>query len=379
VQPRQLRITLLLGPNIVLPAPPTFIEALDKLEVTHTDDGRSGFQITFAAGRGGRFGLTDYPLVMLPLLKPFNRVVVVLTFNGAPRVLLDGIITDQQLVPTNAPGGSSLTVTGEDLGVMMDLEEKIVEHPAQPDAAIALKLLAQYAHLGVVPVVIPPRLIDVPLPIERTPVQIGTDLQYLLLLAERNGHVFYFSPGPAPMTSTAYWGPPKRVGVPQPALSMNMGQHSNVDSLTFRTNALEPTLVNGRIRDRSTNQTVPVQTVASTRPPLTAQPAWLVNQPNVRQAALHVSGLNTLQAFARAQSITDASSDAVTVDGEADGLRYGNVLQAGGLVGVRGVGFSHDGLYYVKSVTHTLSQQSYAQRFTLTRDGRGALSPVLVA
>ena len=91
-----------------------------------------------------------------------------------------------------------------------------------------------------------------------------------------------------------------------------------------------------------------------------------------------MSGLNTLQALARAQGITDASSDAVTVEGEVDGLRYGNVLQAGRLVGVRGAGIAHDGFYYVKTVTHTLSRETYAQRFTLTRDGRGALSPVVV-
>jgi hypothetical protein len=375
---QQLRLTLLLGRTVAVPAPPVFIEALDKVEVTHADEGRSGFQITFAAGRGGILGLMDYPLLMLQLVKPFNRVVVVLTFNGTPRVLLDGIITDQQLVPTDAPGGSSLTVTGEDTSVMMDLDEKIVEHPAQPDAAIALKLITQYSQLGIIPVVIPPTMIDVPLPVERTPVQVGTDLSYLLLLAERNGHIFYLTPGPAPLTSTAYWGPPKRVGLPQPALTIGMGPQSNVDSLTFRTNALEPTLVSGRIRDRSTNQTVPVQTVASTRTPLAAQPAWLVNQPNVRQSTLHVSGLNTLQAFARAQSTTDASVDAVTVQGEVDGLRYGSVLQAGGLVGVRGAGLAHDGFYYVKTVTHTLTPATYSQRFTLTRDGSGALSPVVV-
>ena len=77
-------------------------------------------------------GLMDYPLVMLPSLRPFSRVLVILTFNGVPSVLMDGIITDQQLVPSNEPGESTFTITGEDVSVMMDLEEKSVEHPA-PD------------------------------------------------------------------------------------------------------------------------------------------------------------------------------------------------------------------------------------------------------
>ncbi|HEY3057561.1 MAG TPA: hypothetical protein VGL99_01165 [Chloroflexota bacterium] len=376
--PRQLRLTLLVGRTVATPAAPVVIEALDKVEVTHTDEGRSGFQLTFAAGRGGILGLMDYPLVMLPLLRPFNRVIVLLTFNGAPRVLLDGMITDHQLVPGNDPGGSTLTVTGEDVSVMMDLEEKSVEHPAQDETVIALKLIALYAQFGLVPVVIPPKILDVPLPIERTPVQQGTDLAYLTLLAQRNGYVFYISPGPAAFTNTAYWGPPKRLGLPQRALSMNMGPESNVESLTFRNKALQPTLVEGQIRDRSTNQTLPIRTVASTRTPLSAQPAWLVNQPSVHRTQLRVSGLTAVQAFARAQGITDASTDAVTAEGEVDGLRYGGILQTGRLVGVRGAGLAHDGFYYVKRVTHTLSQETYTQRFTLTRDGTGSLSPVVV-
>jgi hypothetical protein len=375
----QLRLTLLVGPTVAVPAPPLLIDALDKVEVTQTDEGRSGFQITFTAGRGGIIGLMDYPLVSLPLLKPFNRIVLILTFNGVPSVLMDGIITDQQLVPSNGPGESTFTITGEDVSVMMDLEEKSAEHPAQDETLIALKLIASYSQYGLVPVVIPPVALDVPLPIERTPVQQGTDLAYLTLLARRNGYVFYISPGPAPLTNTAYWGPPKRLGVPQRALSINMGPESNVDSLSFRNNALQPTLVEGQIRDRSSNQTLPVQTLASTRTPLSALPAWLVNQPNVRRTQFRNSGLTAVQAFARAQGITDASTDALTAEGQLDGLRYGGILQTGGVVGVRGAGLAHDGLYYVKRVSHTVSKETYTQRFTLSRDGTGSLSPVLVA
>src|SRR5438270_8748378 len=115
----QLRLTLLVGPTVPVPAPPTVIEALESVEVTQTDEGRSGFQMTFTAGRGGILGLMDYPFVSSPLLfRAFNRVVLLLTFNGVPRVLMDGIITDQQLTPSNVPGASTLTVTGEDVSVM---------------------------------------------------------------------------------------------------------------------------------------------------------------------------------------------------------------------------------------------------------------------
>jgi len=48
---------------------------------------------------------------------------------------------------------------------------------------------------------------------------LGTDYQYADKLAKDAGYEFYVTPGPAPGTNTAYWGPQVRVGIPQPALT----------------------------------------------------------------------------------------------------------------------------------------------------------------
>lgn len=371
------RLTLLIGPTVPVPAPPSFVEAIENVTVTHSDQGRSGFQITFRAGRSSS-DILDYALLSSPLLRPFNRVVLVVTFGAIPQVLMDGMITDQQFSPSNQPGASTLTVTGEDVSIMMDLEEKSVEHPAQPEAIIALKLIASYAQYGLIPLVIPPPSIDVPLPTERIPVQQGTDLEYLQQIAERFGYVFYVTPGPAPLTNTAYWGPPIRVGVPQRAISVNMGPNTNAEISNSRYDSLSPTFVTGRVQDRRLNEAVPVQTFASTRPPLVSQPAW-ATQPQVRTRQFRQSGVDTMQAFTRAQAETDASTDQVVeLTGELDASRYEALLQPRALVGVRGVGYSYDGIYYVKRVTHNVRKGEYKQNFTLTREGLGAISPVVI-
>jgi hypothetical protein len=318
------------------------------------------------------------------LLRPFNRVILVVLFNAVPHVLMDGVITNQQLAPSAQPGASTLTVTGEDVSVMMDLEKKRAEHPAQNELIIAAKLIASYAQYGLIPMLQPPTAIDVPIPIERTPVQIGSDLEYLVEMASRFGYVFYIDPGPAPGTNTAYWGPPARIGLPQRALSVNMGPHTNVESLGFIYDALAPTIVQDAIHDARLGQTLPITTFASTRlPPLAAMPALPFQLPNVRKSLLEHSRLGQppsyAQAFAQAQGATDKSLDnVVTAQGELDALRYGVLLKARALVGVRGVGFTYDGLYYVKSVTHNISKGQYKQRFTLTREGTGALTPVVI-
>jgi hypothetical protein len=135
----------------------------------------------------------------------------------------------------------------------------------------------------------------------------------------------------------------------------------------------------GQVQDRLTNQAMPVMTLVSTRVPLVAEPAWLVQQPRVRRRQFRESGLNVAQAYGRAQGQTDASVDqVVTANGELDALRYGAILQPRALVGLRGVGWRHDGLWYVKSVTHTVQIGQYKQQFTLAREGWGSLTPVVL-
>ncbi|HYN19752.1 MAG TPA: hypothetical protein VE078_02250 [Thermoanaerobaculia bacterium] len=369
-------LTLLVG-RTPTPAPPAFIEALDNVEVTHTDQGASGFQITFRVGRDGERNLADFQQVASSRLEPFSRVILVVHFGAVPKVLMDGIITHQQLAPAEEPGGSTFTVTGEDVSVMMDREERQEEHPAQSEMVIANKILARYARYGVVPKVIAPKTVDVPVATERVPVQSGTDLQYLRQMAERHGYVFYVTPGPAPFTSQAYWGPPKRSDKQQSALTIGMGHMSNVESIHFENDALRPTFVSGRVQDPKTHKVAQVKITGATRKPALARTT--VKRADAAREVFRGSGLTSAQARGRAQARTDLSMDqVVTATGELDAVRYGHLLQAHGVVGVRGAGKTYDGLYYVQSVTHKLSPGSYKQSFTLTREGLGSTIPMVV-
>jgi hypothetical protein len=373
-----VRLTLLIGPNVPIPAPPFLTRNLESVEVTHSDAERSGFQISFLSGRSGVKDLVDDPLVFSPLLRTFNRVILIVTFNVTPRVLMDGIITHQEMAPGDQPGTTRVTVTGEDVSVMMDMEDQSAEHPAQPDPAIVAKLILRYARYGLVPVIIPPKVIDPPIPLERIPVQQATDLKYIEELGCRHGHVFFITPGPVPGANRAYWGPPPRLSLPQRALSVNFGSNTNVDSINFKLDALAPEMVEGDVQDHRTNRSFPVRTLASLRVPLSAQPSWLVNRSKGRVSRFREATPSFVSALERAQSRADLAADrTVTATGQLDAGRYGDLLQARGLVGLRGAGWSYDGMYYVKSVTHTIRHHQYTQDFTLTRDGLGSLTPVV--
>ena len=376
-----VNLSVLLGPTVPLPATPDIAEAVQSVSVTHNDEGRSGFQIVLQVGRSGPTDLLDYRLLLNPLVRPFTRVILTMLFGAVPQVLMDGVVTNQQFSPGNQPGGATLTLTGEDVSVMMDLEKKRAQYPAMSEPMIALAIIGSYARYGLVPMVIPPPTIDQPVPTRRTPVHQGTDLDVLKNLGQRFGWVFYVVSGPLPGMNLAYWGPPARSTIPQRALSVNVGPETNVESVSFTYNAMAPTIVNDTVQDELTNAQVPVMTFLSTRlPPLAAVPALPSQLPNVRTSLLEPnSGLNVAQAYARAQGITDKSVDGVvTAQGELDALRYGGVLRPRSVVGLRGAGFTHDGLYYVKSVSHSISKGQYKQRFSLTREGTGALSPAVI-
>jgi len=394
-------LTLMMGPMLAVPVPLPLAEALVGVEVTHTDQGRSGFQLQFQVGRSGPLDLVDFPLLANPLLKPFTRVVVVVRFGLLPEVLIDGVITQISLTPSDEPGASTLTATGEDVSVMMDLIQLKMPYPAMNEGAIAAVVIARYAAYGLVPAVVPPFMIDVPVPTRRIPQQNGTDLEFLRTLAQRYSYVFYVEPTAVPMVNKAYWGPPVHAGIPQPALSVNMGPATNVASITFSYNALSPTMIVDLQQDPDTNVTTPVVAPpVSIQPPLALLPAAAANLGRVRTSLLSTTresvkgvmssehltrpeaeaaiGLSMLQAQVRSQATVQASLDhTVSATGELDALRYGSLLKARGIVGVRGAGFTHDGNWYVQSVTHTIRKGEYRQRFALSREGVGSLLPLV--
>src|SRR5439155_2085717 len=111
---------------------------------------------------------------------PMIRVIVIVTLNGTPNVIMDGLITRQQMAPSNEAGRSTLTVTGEDVSQAMDLIDfSGFPYPAMPPEARVALCVAKYAMFGIIPLVIPSILIDVPIPTETIPRHQGTDLGYI--------------------------------------------------------------------------------------------------------------------------------------------------------------------------------------------------------
>lgn len=365
-------LTLMIGPTVPVPAPQPVIEALKSVQVTTSRD-RSGFQLSFTVGKTS---LLHNVLLPAGYLDPMvTRVVIIATMFGFPQVLMDGIITRQEMSPSNEPGQSTLTVTGEDLSVLMDVVEFKLPYPALPDAARIGAILGKYATFGIRPQVVPPPGDTPPNPTKEIPSQTGTDLSYIRGLAARCGYVFYIEPGPIPLTSTAYFGPNLPVPLPQPALSVNMDWQTNVESLSFSLDGLSKKVVIVNILEPLTGITIPIPApnISPLHPPLGARltpPAKVIFSDDMAK-------LSPAEAIKRAFGRLLDGADAITGNGSVNVIRYGQILRSRTLVGVRGAGLAYDGFYYVNSVTHNIKQGEYKQSFTLSRDGLISQTPVV--
>lgn len=369
-----VNLTLLIGPGVPVPAPSSVVDDLESIEVTSERD-RSGFQLTFSTGKKSTLLSTLLPAGYLdPII---TRVIIVVTIAGMPQVLMDGVISRHELAPANEPGRSTLTVTGEDLSMLMDLVEMpFMRYPAMPEVAQLYLILAKYAVLGIAPVVLPPFVMEAPIPTDKIPTHTGTDLEYIRQHASRCGYVFYIEPGPLPGASIAYFGPDIRLPVPQPALSVNMDAHTNVESLSFSLDGTAKQIVVLNVLDPVTKKIpipIPVPEISFLKPPLGLRPTLPAKVTFPHDAA----GLSPVEAIKRGLAISMGASQSITGSGSLDVARYGRVLRSRMLVGVRGAGLAYDGLYYVDRVSHKIKRGEYKQDFSISRDGLISNTPMV--
>jgi hypothetical protein len=367
---RGFYLTLMMGSFSASPVPEAVIDALTDIQVTSSMDSQSGFQLNFTLGKNSLL----QQMLVSGYFDPRTRVIIAVTVNGATSVLIDGIITRQDVTPNIAAGKSTLAVTGLDLTALMDFIDLTgIPYPSIPLFAIVELVLAKYVVLGVTPLAIPTLLSLVSNPLDQYPKQFGTDYAYITSLASEVGAVFYLDPGPQPGQSTAYWGPDitSLFGGTQPAISINMDANTTVDSMSFSYDGTLATQYLVTIIDPDTGTLIPdlpVPNIDLLKPSLAQKQAT----PLKTEQLGPLSGETPISAELIALGKLMVSSEAITGSGELDVLRYGYVFKVRQRAAVRGAGQYYDGEYYVKSVTHTIKRGQYKQSFSLARGGVGS-------
>jgi hypothetical protein len=359
-----VQLSLFIGP-IPLPAPREVVQALVHAKVENgSGDAQSGFELSFELP--ARSPLRTLFLISGGGSLPLMRVVLVVTINGRSQSIIDGVTTNVETQPGEG-GVSKLVVKGKDMSALMDIIELPgILYPAMPPSVRVLLVLAKYAALGVIPLVIPSILDIPPLPMQQIPQQRGSDYAYVKRLAGEAGYVFYLEPGPVPGTSKAYWGPEIRVGQPQPALTANMDAQTNVEQLSFNFDKERKTMPIVFFQEPASKAPIgiPIPDITPLNPPLGLVPPL---PPRIEKLD-YTAHLSAPQALMAGLAYAGQHSDSVFGTGRLDVAKYGRLLKSRELVGVRGAGLPFDGLYYVKSVTHEIERGSYKQQFSLARN-----------
>lgn len=374
----RVHLSLMIGPVVPIPASKDVMEALTSVEVTTSERG-TAFQLTFSLANRSPLQTLFLIAGSGPVL--FLRVIVAVTLNGGSTVLADGVITDHQVAGGADDTHSSLVITGEDVSAVMNQQDfSGFPFPAMPAEARVALLCAKYAVFGLVPLIVPSVFVYVPLPTDNIPGQRGTDLAYIRSLADKVGYVFYIDPGPVPGANVAYWGPRIKVGVPQPALNVDMDAYTNVQSLSFRFDSQKNKIPTVYLYNELTKVVIPVPIppITPLSPPLGLIPPLPTSLADLAPVADNLSKLSPVQAILIGMAKAAEYAEAVTGQGTLDVVRYGRVLQARKLVGVRGVGPAFDGLHYVTQVKHMIKPGSYTQSFTLSRNGLVSTVPEVV-
>ncbi len=296
---RKIQLYLKIGKGKSPPktVPYAIVTALNSVEVNDDIEERGdGFQMNFVLGKQQA---KDYDLLQTGLFVPNARVVLGVYLDTMQYVLISGVITLLQLNSSNSPGTSTFSVTGKSITQQLNRKAASASFEHLSDAQIVKQLVGNYAEYGLS--LAQTKSMEQPLTAYRIPSKAKciTDLAYIHALATRNGYVFYSEPQDDG-SCVLYWGPENRKKVALPALTMNMGDATNVKELTFAQNSDLPKKVQGTFLDVENKQSKTVAPEAQEEDPLAENPLQPLDTEQLCDTARYTSSqlANALRAGA---------------------------------------------------------------------------------
>jgi len=298
--------------------------------------------------------------------------------NGGLEPVFDGYTTAVNVNLSSEPDSASIEVIGMDTSVLLSLEEKIATWKDLADSAIVQQIVSAYGGVQVQTDTTP----TVHQENDTTIVQRGTDIQFVHDLARRNGFEFYFETDKGSGNVVAYFRAPQLTGTPQPDLSIQFGDESNMRSFSARLSGQQPLNVKTMQLDVKSNSlnTAQVSDTQLTKlgdkdsNTLIGGPLGSLVTPKDTQAQMLVLGPPTSDATELqtiAQAVRDEAGWCITAQGEINSDAYQTVLRPHRLVLVKGAGTFYSGKYYVTSVVHELrGDGSYIQYLEARRNAR---------
>jgi len=261
--------------------------------------------------------------------------------------------------------------------VLMSLEEKVTTWNNMSDSDIVQQIVGGY---GVT--VQADSTATVHQDNDTTVVQRASDLEFVRSLAARNGLEFYFEADSSSGDVVAYLRQPQLTGTPQPDLSVQFGDQSNLKNFSAVLNGQRPLAVKAQQTDvrsatpnsAQVNDTQLTKLGATDGNSMIGGPLNNLVTPQDTQAqmlllAVPTSDATELQTIA--QAVRDEAAWIIRASGEVNTDAYQSVLRPHRVVLIKGAGTPYSGKYYVSRVTHEMKTDgNYSQTFEAWRNAR---------
>jgi phage protein D len=343
-------------------------DSISMLEVEENLDLPSALQLTLpvALDAGG-----DLTFVNDARFKPLANVAVVVSADGEQsHCIFDGYVLTQKLHLDSGVAASTLQVWGQDATWLMNLEEKVREWADVTDADVAGSIFDEY---GISPAGdnssddSPSHTED-----KHTLMQRGSDIQFLRMLARRNGKLCRVACADAPGARTGYFAKPTLDGDAVVKIPLHDPESPAVDALDFEWDVTRPTAVKARqaLFDDDSDTGVSGDASDSGLAPLDERDlATFAGKPMTVLLSAPVDDAGEL--MLRAQSVLRESGWFVRCQGEVDAARLNAILRAGTIVQIDAAGSLNSGKYLVWSVRHSITADAHRMRFVLVRNAVG--------
>jgi hypothetical protein len=354
-------VAIRIGTVVPIPMDDEAAGALERVEIVRAIGERGSFRLQFRLEPG-----SSLPDRFLSESGDLVRVVI----STGDEVAMDGVLVEHCLSIGEEKGRATLVLAGEDLTLLMDLiDVRGRQFAAVPAPARVQIILAAYASVGVVPSVVPPRILDVPAPTDIAH-QNGSDYAYVRSLAEQVGYRFTLDPGPAPGSSIAYWGPEPRDGDRRPSLVIDVSDAKTATGLELRFDAAQRVAPEAIILHPTTKTAIPIPAPAITA--LTLPLGRTVPPAHRRQRLRSTAKLTATTAASQLLAVGARSAEAMSGRAVPELVKGQKGLRPGQIVEVRGAGNAFSGLFLVRRVRHVVTGTHHHQDFEIVRAGIGA-------
>lgn len=369
------RVTLHMkyGGTTLQPVSGELLELLESVSVTESDGTMTSFVLSFKVGWDREKG-NDFQWVISDVFRPLGRIVLAVFINGTPTVLVDGLINSFSHQPDMKQGGTTLTVQGGDLSIILDNTKRDTASSRclTGDLDSVLQELLSGEHLlqqyGVEVKIADFSTSHTPNSKYNMQSTLRQDLEQLAL---HMAFEYRLTPGDEIGKSLLYIGPRESLDLTLPPITLNAGPESNATPGQFSysgTTAYQAISAS----QISVDGTQPGQLQTPQHVGLAANPANNVQGGVLGRTVTALPGENNAQTKAR---LNREYAETVTGSCTVDTFRYGRVIRCRAKVDIRGAGHAWDGTYRVSSVTHTLGKGHYQQSVGLAREGLGPIKP----